>query len=85
MRALRRGHATPRVVKYCAPGAVGLPAYYPLNLVLNLALNVVDLGKLVFRGSPLDSCCNQLYFKAQMPGISRRNCLPAQSLSLIHI
>ena len=61
MRALRRGHATPRVVKYCAPGAVGLPANYPLNLVLNLALNVVDLGKLVFRGSPFDSCCNQLY------------------------
>ena len=45
MRALRRGHATPRGVKYCAPGAVGLPTNYPLNLVLNLALNVVDLGK----------------------------------------
>ena len=60
MHALRRGHATPRGVKYCAPGAVGLPANYPLNLVLNLALNVEDLEKLVFRGSPFDSCCNQL-------------------------
>ena len=63
MHALRRGHATPRGVQYCAPCAVGLPANYPLNLVLNLALNVLDLGKLVFRGSPFDSCRNQLYVR----------------------
>ena len=61
MHALRRGHATPRGVKCCAPGAGGLPANYLLNLVLNLALNVLDLGKLVFRGSPFDSCRNHLY------------------------
>ena len=61
MHALRRGHATPRGVKCCAPGAGGLPANYLLNLVLNLALNALDLGKLVFRRSPFDSCCNQLY------------------------
>ena len=61
MHALRRGHATPRGVKCCAPGAGGLPANYLLNLVLNLALNALDLGKLVFRGSPFDSCRNQLY------------------------
>ena len=61
MHALRRGHATQRGVKYCAPGAGGLPANYLLNLVLNLTLNVLDLGKLVFRGSPFDSCRNQLY------------------------
>ena len=61
MHTLRRCHATQCGVKYCAPGAGGLPANYLLNLVLNLALNALDLGKLVFRGSPFDSCRNQLY------------------------
>ena len=50
MHALRRGHATPRGVKCCAPGAGGLPANYLLNLVLNLTLNVLDLGKFTREG-----------------------------------
>ena len=65
MHTLRRCHATQCGVKYCAPGAGGLPSNYLLNLVLNLTLNVLDLGKLVFRGSPFDSCCNQLYRAVQ--------------------
>ena len=45
MHTLRRCHATQCGVKYCAPGAGGLPANYLLNLVLNLTLNVLDPHK----------------------------------------
>ena len=83
MHTLRRCHATQCGVKYCAPGAGGLPANYLLNLVLNLTLNVLDLGKLVFRGSPFDSCCNQLYSVIILRQASQReNLAKRKSLQL---